>query len=192
MNLSDYVQALKTDSDFGEAFVYHRSLPHSPPVYGPQLTFHDDIARTMRRLSLDRLYSHQVEAIEHLRQGSNVIVATPTASGKSLIYNLVVLEGALRNAEAKALYLFPLKALAQDQLKTLTPWLEAVEQEKILAAIYDGDTTPYRRKKIRTEPPQIPFWHIIKTGKRCFEICRLSYWMRFTHIAAYSALTSTR
>jgi DEAD/DEAH box helicase domain-containing protein len=109
----------------------------------------------MRRLSLDRLYSHQVEAINHLRQGSNVIVATPTASGKSLIYNLIVLEEVLKNRDAKALYVFPLKALAQDQVKTLRPWLEGIEQEKISAEIYDGDTSPYRRKKIRTEPPHI-------------------------------------
>jgi len=155
MNLSKYVQALKSDPDFGESFVYHRSLPCSPPVYGPQLTFHDDLAATMQRLNIDRLYSHQVEAIKHLREGSHVIVATPTASGKSLIYNLVVLEEALKNPETKALYVFPLKALAQDQLKMLNPWLKGVRQEEISAEIYDGDTTPYKRKKIRTEPPQI-------------------------------------
>ena len=154
-NLSRYIEALKADPDFGEAFVYHRHLPATPPVYGNQLKFHDDIVSTMRRLSLDRLYSHQVEAINHLRQGSNVIVATPTASGKSLIYNLIVLEEALKNRDAKALYIFPLKALAQDQVKTLRPWLEGIEQEKISAEIYDGDTSPYRRKKIRTEPPNI-------------------------------------
>ncbi|MBW1859252.1 MAG: DEAD/DEAH box helicase [Deltaproteobacteria bacterium] len=90
-----------------------------------------------------------------MRQGSNVIVATPTASGKSLIYNLVVLEEALKAPKKKALYVFPLKALAQDQLKMLTPWLKGVAQEEISAAIYDGDTTPHKRKKIRTEPPQI-------------------------------------
>ncbi|MBW2170925.1 MAG: DEAD/DEAH box helicase, partial [Deltaproteobacteria bacterium] len=155
MNLSEYVQALKTHPDFGEAFVYHRSLPSRSPVYGPKLTFHDDLAGTMQLLGIDELYSHQVEAINHLRQGSNVIVATPTASGKSLIYNLVVLEEALKAPKKKALYVFPLKALAQDQLKMLTPWLKGVAQEEISAAIYDGDTTPHKRKKIRTEPPQI-------------------------------------
>jgi DEAD/DEAH box helicase domain-containing protein len=155
MNLNDYVQALKTDPDFGDAFVYHRYLPPSPPVYGPPLIFPDALAGTMRRLGVDRLYSHQVEAISHLRQGSNVIVATPTASGKSLIYNLVVLEQTLKNTETRSLYVFPLKALAQDQVKMLTPWLKGMEQEKISADIYDGDTPPYRRKKIRSDPPQI-------------------------------------
>lgn len=155
MSLSTYVETLKTDPDFGEAFVYHHHLPPVPAVYGPRLTFPDDIARTMSRLGLDRLYSHQVEAISHLRQGSNVIVATPTASGKSLIYNLIVLEGVLKDPASKALYLFPLKALAQDQVKTLRPWLEGMKPNRITAEIYDGDTSPYRRRKIRTEPPQI-------------------------------------
>ena len=107
MDLSHYIEALKTHPEFGEAFVYHRHLPPRPSVYGPQLTFHGDIARNMHRLGLDRLYSHQVEAIKHLRRGSNVMVATPTASGKSLIYNLIVLEEALKNRQAKALYVFP-------------------------------------------------------------------------------------
>ena len=69
MNLSDYVEALKADPDFGEAFVYHRHLPSGPPVYGPPLTFHDDIVGAMHRLGIDSLYSHQVEAIKHLRRG---------------------------------------------------------------------------------------------------------------------------
>ncbi len=157
MKLSNFVQALKTDPQFGEAFVYHRYLPPRQAVYGPRLSFHDDIAETMHRLSLDRLYCHQVEAINRLRQGCNVMVSTPTASGKSLIYNLVVLEEALKRNQAKALYIFPLKALEQDQLKNLAVWLRGIQGEKISAEIYDGDTTSYRRKKIRSEPPHILF-----------------------------------
>ncbi len=157
MNLSEYIQELKNHPEFGEAVTYHRYLPPRPSVYGPQLTFDDDIAKNMRRLGLDRLYLHQVEAINHLRQGRNVLVATPTASGKSLIYNLVVLEEVLKNREAKALYIFPLKALEQDQLKNLNLWLEGIESQRISAEIYDGDTSSYRRKKIRTDPPQILF-----------------------------------
>jgi ATP-dependent helicase YprA (DUF1998 family) len=157
ITLPDYIQTLKDHGEFSKALVYHRYLPPSPPVYGPNLTFHNDVAKTLEHLGLDRLYCHQVEAIKHLRQGSHVMVATPTASGKSLIYNLVVLEEALRNRAAKALYIFPLKALEQDQLKNLGPWLEGIKKEKISAEIYDGDTTPYRRKKIRTDPPQILF-----------------------------------
>ena len=157
MKLSQYINTIKTKSEFRDTFVYHRYLPPQTPIYGPQPGFHHDINRIMNRLGLNRLYSHQVEAINHLRKGNNVLVATPTASGKSLVYNLMVLEELLRDKELRALYLFPLKALEQDQLKNLTVWLKGIKDPHILAEIYDGDTSPYRRKKIRTKPPQILF-----------------------------------
>jgi DEAD/DEAH box helicase domain-containing protein len=157
MRLPEYVEAIKNRSEFREAFVYHRYLPPQEPRYGAVLKFHAELLSTMDRLGLNRLYTHQVEAIRHLRQGSNVLVATPTASGKSLIYNLAVLEALLKDANRKALYIFPLKALEQDQLKNLSRWLKGIRAEKISAEIYDGDTSPYRRKKIRTQPPQMLF-----------------------------------
>lgn len=157
MTLSQFRDTIKNHPEFGDTFVYHRYTPHHGPVYGPQLTLHEDIADTMKRIGLDRLYSHQIEAIKHLRNGENVIVSTPTASGKSLIYNIAVLEKIIKNRAARALYLFPLKALEQDQLKNLKVWLEGIKGEKVSAEIYDGDTTPYKRKKIRAQIPQILF-----------------------------------
>lgn len=153
--IARYVETLRNHPDFGDTFVYHRHLAPKEAVYGPDLIFHDKVAEAKNRLGPGRLYTHQVEAINHLRAGLNVMVATPTASGKSLIYNLVVLENALKNRNSKALYLFPLKALAQDQLKTLKPWLELAGRGSLSAEIYDGDTPAHRRKKIRTAPPQI-------------------------------------
>ncbi|MDY6971838.1 MAG: DEAD/DEAH box helicase [Thermodesulfobacteriota bacterium] len=157
MKLSQYVEAIRIRPEFRDAFLYHRYLPPLQPVYGPRLSFHNDILKTMRHLDLDRLYSHQVEAIEHLRRGAHVLVSTPAASGKSLIFNLAVLDEALRNRDARAMYIFPLKALEQDQLKNLAVWLTGIKGAQISAEIYDGDTTPYRRKKIRAEMPQILF-----------------------------------
>jgi len=157
LKLTKYVETLKSHPDFRNAFVYHRDLPARPAVYGPELSFHGDVLETMKQLRMDRLYSHQVKAIEHLRRGANVLVATPTASGKSLIYNLMVLEEILEHRDARALYVFPLKALEQDQLKNLAVWLKGIKETNISAEIYDGDTTPYRRKKIRTQMPQILF-----------------------------------
>ena len=86
-----------------------------------------------------------------------MIISTPTASGKSLIYNLIVLEALLKDKSSKALYIFPLKALEQDQLKNLSTFLREIKGRKISASIYDGDTSPYKRKKIRTEEPEILF-----------------------------------
>ena len=157
MNITDYIQRVKAHPDFSGAFVYHRHIPASRPVYGRLPSLHSDILNAMKQLEMDRLYSHQTEALEHLMRGENVLVATPTASGKSLIYNLAVFEKILQNKEARALYLFPLKALEQDQLKNLGIWIEAIRGFNISAEIYDGDTTPYRRKKIRTHMPHILF-----------------------------------
>jgi DEAD/DEAH box helicase domain-containing protein len=157
MELSQYIETIKAHPEFRDAVVHHRYLPSRQPVYGPPLGFHADILNTMKHLGLNQLYCHQVEAINQLRQGANVLVATPTASGKSLIYNLAVLEEILRNRESRSLYVFPLKALEQDQLKNLQVWLEGVSGSGISAEIYDGDTSPYKRKKIRTQVPNLLF-----------------------------------
>ena len=155
VNLSQYVKTLKAHPGFRDAFVYHRYLPARKPDFGPQLSFHADVRETMKDLGLVRLYSHQTEAIKHLRNGSNLLVATETASGKSLIYNVTVIEEILKNRQSRAVYIFPLKALEQDQLKNLSSWLTRIRSTRISAEIYDGDTTPYRRKKIREKTPGI-------------------------------------
>jgi DEAD/DEAH box helicase domain-containing protein len=155
--LIPYIEEMNRDPDFGPTFVYHRHIPPEPAVYGTLPVLSSAIGDKMGKLGVERLYSHQAEAIELLRRGENVLVSTPTASGKSLIYNFVVLEEVLQNREARALYLFPLKALEQDQLKTLKEWLNVLPGKEIGAEIYDGDTSPYKRKKIRTELPHILF-----------------------------------
>jgi len=158
VKLSQYIERLKEHPDFADLVVYHHALPPRPAVYGPDLPFPDHLLERMKRLGLDRLYSHQVEALQCLRRGSHVLVSTPTASGKSLIYNLAVMEELSQDPAARALYIFPLKALEQDQLKNLNPWLGGVgDGPQISAAIYDGDTSAYRRKKIRSHMPRILF-----------------------------------
>ena len=157
MKLSRFVHTLKTHADFGQAFVFEHFVPARDAVYGTLPPFHDDIRKAMEGLKMGRLYTHQIEAIGHLRAGKNVLVATETASGKTLIYTLSVLEKILQNPESRALFLFPLKALEHDQLKNLSKWLEQIESLSINAAIYDGDTTPHQRKKIRQKPPHILF-----------------------------------
>ena len=103
-----------------------------------------------------RLYSHQALATDHIRAGHNVVLSTPTASGKSLVYNLSVLARHLQDPDARALYLFPLKALAQDQLTSFTTLAANWPVEaRPSAALYDGDTSEYRRRKIRREPPNV-------------------------------------
>jgi len=157
VKLSRFAHTLKTHADFGQAFVFEHFVPAREAVYGTPPRFHNDIRKAMDGLKMGRLYTHQIEAIGHLRAGKNVLVATETASGKTLIYTLSVLEKILQNHHASALFLFPLKALEHDQLKNLSKWLEQIESLNISAAIYDGDTTPHQRKKIRQKPPHILF-----------------------------------
>jgi DEAD/DEAH box helicase domain-containing protein len=100
-----------------------------------------------------RLYTHQVEAIANVRAGRDVLVVTGTASGKSLAYQLPVLETLVGDPEARALFLFPTKALEQDQLKSLrqlVPWGSGIRAE-----ILDGDTPAHRRAQLKEQPPHI-------------------------------------
>ncbi len=102
----------------------------------------------LRRQGIDQLYTHQAEAFEQIRAGNNVVVVTPTASGKTLCYNLPVLDRLLREPDARAMYLFPTKALAMDQLHEFQAAVDALGAG-IRAFTYDGDTPQDARKAIR-------------------------------------------
>ncbi len=104
----------------------------------------------LRRAGADRLYSHQALAVNAARSGRHVILATGTASGKTLAYNIPVLEALLNDRSARALYLFPTKALAQDQLRSL----HELTRDELRAArfgVYDGDTPQAARARLRRE-----------------------------------------
>ncbi len=104
-----------------------------------------ELARALGTMGAKRLYSHQLEAYERVRAGENVIVATATASGKSLCYKIPAFENALENASSRALFLYPTKALAQDQLqKTTKLMLRGVHP-----ATYDRDTPKALRAEVR-------------------------------------------
>src|SRR6187402_2930136 len=111
------------------------------------------LRRAMQARGLEQLYSHQAEAIDHALGGRNVVVVTPTASGKTLCYNAPVLQSILTDPSTRALYLFPTKALAQDQLAELHQLVQLVEREgagEIGVFTYDGDTPQDARRAIRT------------------------------------------
>ena len=97
---------------------------------------------------IDRLYTHQAEAFGHAANGRNVVIVTPTASGKTLCYNLPVLNGLLADANARAMYLFPTKALAEDQLHEFQKAVDAMGSD-LRAFTYDGDTPQDARRAIR-------------------------------------------
>ena len=106
---------------------------------------HPELSAALSKEGVDRLYSHQLEAYERVRAGENVVVATATASGKSLCYKIPAFEHALESAASRALFLYPTKALAQDQLgKILSFGLRGVH-----AGTYDGDTPRTLRTEVR-------------------------------------------
>ena len=154
MNLSSFSDHIKRHHEFGDAFAFYKHIAPKKALFGDSIILSPQISSAMKEAGINGLYSHQTEAIGHIRNRENVLVSTPTASGKSLIYNTVVTEDICEKGDSKALYIFPLKALEQDQMKNLATWLAASGADRIRAEIYDGDTSAYKRKKIRTQPPR--------------------------------------
>ena len=155
--VAEYLAALKSSSRFGRQVVHHQEAAARKAQYGePGSAWSLELAEALAELGIGRLYKHQAKAIDLVRQGRHIVVATPTASGKSLIYNLPVFEAVLAAPETRALYLFPLKALAQDQLRAVEELVQGLPAGlRPQAAICDGDTSAYQRKKLRENPPQI-------------------------------------
>ncbi|MGW8161029.1 MAG: DEAD/DEAH box helicase [Desulfobulbales bacterium] len=156
-SVAEYLAALKSSPGLGRQVVHHEELAARPAVYSKnRIDWPQPLQDSLKQMGIDALYQHQVNATDAVRSGSNVIVSTPTASGKSLIYNLPVFEQVMRAPDSTALYLFPLKALAQDQLRAILELANMLPLELApTAAIYDGDTTSYQRKKLRDKTPNI-------------------------------------
>ena len=126
-----------------------RVIPAADAVFAPlPADLRPELAGALRRRGVARLYSHQAEAYTAVRNGRHLVVVTPTASGKTLCYNLPVLQRLLEDPERRALYVFPTKALAQDQLAELGA-LKAGLPIDVRVDTYDGDTPPGRRTAIR-------------------------------------------
>jgi DEAD/DEAH box helicase domain-containing protein len=156
-SVNEYINALKSSERFGPQVVHHEELSGSAAMFAENLEkWPGPLEFALQEMGIPKLYRHQVEATDAIRRGENVIVATPTASGKSLIYNLPVFERIIGDQESRALYLFPLKALAQDQHKSILNLSSLLPDElQPTVAIYDGDTSAYKRKKLRDKPPNI-------------------------------------
>jgi DEAD/DEAH box helicase domain-containing protein len=129
-----------------------RAIHHQPAREGEYAPIPEAVDGRLRQAlesqGIERLWSHQAEALRLLGAGKNVVIVTPTASGKTLCYNLPVLNRLLEDPGARAMYLFPTKALAEDQLHEFQGTVDAMGSE-IRAFTYDGDTPQDARKAIR-------------------------------------------
>ncbi|MBE0433084.1 DEAD/DEAH box helicase [candidate division WOR-3 bacterium] len=147
-NISSVLNSLRTGREFKQRIVHIEQLNPKAATYCTlELRLAADIHEYIRKNRI-LLYKHQCEVIEHAVRGHNVIVSTPTASGKTLAFNIPVFNELIQDSKSKALYLYPTKALSNDQLKVLKSMEKDIAM-KIAPAIYDGDTPASRRSKIR-------------------------------------------
>ncbi len=148
-DLSNILETLETSKFFGPCLTAKVLLP---ATNGQLCDFPQELSELIKKLlnkrGIDRLYSHQHEAFQRTKSGHDLIIATPTASGKTLCYNLSVLDAILKRPNKRGLYLFPTKALAQDQKAELNSFVSGLKTE-IAISTYDGDTPGTVRKKIR-------------------------------------------
>jgi len=175
MEALEFLQRLSSQRFFDRQIAHVEVLPERPARYGRLVGgLHPAVAAALKEQGIGRLYKHQAEAIAHLRRGKSVVIVTGTASGKTLCYNLPVVETLLEDPQATMLYLFPTKALTQDQLRGLGKFRCHSEPEpaaggsgarnqdlcrrpeggdlpeiEFLAGAYDGDTPQNLRRKLR-------------------------------------------
>jgi DEAD/DEAH box helicase domain-containing protein len=131
---------------------HHEVIPEQAPGYEKIPSELDQRLQAELKTQIGRLYSHQCEAIRHALAGENVVLATNTASGKSLAFQVAVIDRLLKDPAAHALFLFPLKALERDQKES---FLSLAARFGLTAAVYDGDTPDAERRKIRKNPPRV-------------------------------------
>src|SRR5512139_4230485 len=152
MPLVSLLDFWKRDPETAPNLVAWRTLPPRSAQTQPlPVDLPASIQQTLIAAGIHSLYSHQFEAWTQSRLGQNVILSTGTASGKTLAYNLPVFASLLEDPNARALYLFPTKALTQDQLSTLERFNASLTSDtwNLMPAIYDGDTPASARSTIR-------------------------------------------
>ena len=143
------LDALLAEPEPGRHFVHVRRIPPRPArLVDPPGWLDPRLRAALARRGISQLYSHQAEALEALHGGQDVVVVTPTASGKTLCYNLPVLQSIVEDRAARALYLFPTKALSQDQVTDFRE-LSTAAQLDVAASTYDGDTPAPVRHVVR-------------------------------------------
>ncbi len=142
----DTLQKLSGEESLASRVAFRTTLPARPARFAPtREPLRAETRALLRRQNIDELYTHQAVAIDALRDRRNVVVATGTASGKSLCYQVPILESTLAGSSDTALAIFPTKALAQDQLRSMRSWLVP----GLRAYVYDGDTSTDARAEAR-------------------------------------------
>lgn len=151
MSIEEIIESWKRSKNISPCITEIRVFQRREGQYQPFPNFlHPLLIESLKAQGIEQLYSHQAEAIEWIERGMDVVIVTPTASGKTLCYNIPVLNHKLRDPASKAFYLFPTKALSQDQRVELQNLIERI-QRPVRTFTYDGDTPPEARQAIRTQ-----------------------------------------
>jgi len=150
-----FLHHLVSSSDYSQQVVHIERITPQGAIFGElENPLCPDLQACLKSLGISALYSHQAKALNAILAGKNVIIATPSASGKTLCYHLATLDALLQDKRSRALYIFPTKALAQDQLRSLKQILGATRElchmvSTGAVATFDGDTPQNERADIR-------------------------------------------
>ena len=157
-DIAAFLAAIRKEHSLHSPLVHCETLPaRDATLAGGLPPGFEQVKPVLDYRQIEDLFSHQATALRHLAAGHSTVLSTPTASGKTLVYNLPVLRRALEDERSRALYIFPLKALEHDQRSRLEEDIASLGRAgaKIDVAIYDGDTPQSKRKKLRAKPPNI-------------------------------------
>ena len=151
LTLEEWIARIKKNKSFNANAA---AVVEIPPQSGDFEEYPSWVNKRLRdvlaRRGMERLYRHQAQAVRFVRNGQDVVLVTPTASGKTLCYNLPVLERILDEPQTRALYIFPTKALAQDQMHEVHELITELRAD-IKTFTYDGDTPDDARQAIRRQ-----------------------------------------
>ncbi|WP_019155974.1 DEAD/DEAH box helicase [Robertmurraya massiliosenegalensis] len=148
-NLQHFLEELKLEENVKENIVHWHTIEEKE-AKTVEMPFHinENLIDALQKRGVNELYTHQRSAFEAVQSGENIVAVTPTASGKTLCYNLPVLQAITENPQARALYIFPTKALAQDQKSEINELIGEADL-MINSYTYDGDTQSSIREKVR-------------------------------------------
>ncbi|MGA4578679.1 DEAD/DEAH box helicase [Limisphaera sp. VF-2] len=156
--------ALRDGSDGGRGdIVLTRKLPCKPPDFAPESSLGRlpvAIRRALSSLGIRALYAHQAQAIESILSGEDVVLEAPTASGKTLCFNIPLVLGLLESPHSHALMVHPMKALSNDQrrqFEELAGAVEAASARRLESWVFDGDLDPEHRRLLKAHPPAVLF-----------------------------------
>ncbi|MDD4874749.1 MAG: DEAD/DEAH box helicase, partial [Dehalococcoidales bacterium] len=152
MDTSSFLKYITSQPSFNGQIAHLEPLLPREAIYAEtKKPLNPDLEASLKKRRIYPLYSHQAEAIDLARSGANVMIATSSASGKSLCYNIPVIEAILAEPNSRALYLFPTKALAQDQLGKLHYLFSPHFVKKEHVVTFDGDTPQLERSEIKKQ-----------------------------------------